>query len=187
MATRYEDRSKDELVELARERGVSTGGTKAELVARLRGESVEDGGDEPSGTNVVDHGPTDTEQYPAGTTQAAVTGADEETIKQRLAEKFNAGNYTLFEDEAQAVADALGFGDEVNIGVTFEGGEGSPMAGLTPATGSGGVPSDPENATEETKEAVEAAQDRLDEDDYGDGPDAALRKQRDRRLARSLG
>jgi hypothetical protein len=47
MASKYEDRTVEELKEVARDRGLAVSGSKDELIARLRGEDVEAKAPEP--------------------------------------------------------------------------------------------------------------------------------------------
>lgn len=111
---------------------------------------------------------------------------DDDTAKDRFVEKVNQGNFTFTEPEVQALAAALGVEDEVEDAfTTFEGGENSPMAGLTPATGSGGTPYEADAATADTKKAAKAAQ--KDADAYADEHELTERQVADRRrLASSV-
>lgn len=84
---------------------------------------------------------------------------DEDTATDRFVEKVNAGNFTFNEAEVRGLASALGVEDEVSDAfVSFEGGPDNPLAGLTPATGSGGTPYEADAATDDTKKAAKEAE-----------------------------
>jgi hypothetical protein len=81
----------------------------------------------------------------------------------RISESFEAGNFTLREDEARYVADELGL--EVEF---FEEPEVSATAGNTPATGSGGIPYRADAATDETKKFARDRKKQADKEDGGE-------------------
>lgn len=84
---------------------------------------------------------------------------DEDAAKERFVEKVNQGNFTFNEAEVRGLAKVLGVEDDTKDAfVSFEGGPDNPLAGLTPATGSGGTPYTPDAATEETKKAAKKAE-----------------------------
>lgn len=134
----------------------------------------------------------DNEPVNSGEPQTEISGdgGRDIDIRERIKERVALGGatFTFTEDEMLAVIDELGIErDELpNIGRQFEGGEGSPMAGLTPATGSGGTPVDTDAASDATKEAANDAQSRLDEDDYPDGFEGQRQRANDRRIAGSV-
>ena len=116
---------------------------------------------------------------------------DEDALKAVFVERANtSGTVTLNETEVLAVAKALGIKEEEFTHSVFHPApaeEGSPVAGLTPATGSGGVPYKPEAATKETKEAAKEAQERA-EDFEAEPNDVVATRQNiaDRRLAAAV-
>lgn len=124
-------------------------------------------------------------------------GITEDTLKERLVQKFatGSGSFTLNEVEARALAEVLDIREEVAdagnssfFGDEQVAGPGNPTAGLTPATGSGGVPYTPDAATKETKDAAKEAASRVKKNDYDTVNDvvAAQAKVADRRLAASV-
>lgn len=92
----------------------------------------------------------------------------EDALKARITETFNAGGLTLRDDEARFVADKLKL--EVQA---FEPPEESPTKGLTPATGSNGMPYRSDAATDETKDYAKE-QEKLAEDRDPDPNPVAL-------------
>lgn len=107
---------------------------------------------------------------------------DEETLKQTFVQKVNGGDFTFNETQVRAMAAALGVEDEVDNAVLGQREE-SPTAGLTPATGSGGVPYTPDAATDETKKAAKDAKKRLDKGEYPDNSSVSPQRVADKALA----
>lgn len=90
-----------------------------------------------------------------GQVEGVEAGAFEDQVdaKASFIEKVNLGTFTFNEAEIRALSKELGVEDDVQSSPAFvsnEGGPDNPMAGLTPATGSGGTPYEKDAATEET-------------------------------------
>lgn len=115
-------------------------------------------------------------------------------VKALVVEKANRGDFSFNEDQFKALVTELGLEKEVDdsfIDTRPEKERGpSPTAGLTPATGSGGVPYRPDAATEETKEAAAEAQERIDEGVYDESTGTKqaqqLKEAADKRLAAAV-
>lgn len=99
----------------------------------------------------------DTKEKEQSTVSGRTSSSDEqptgilshEDTKSRFVEKVARGDFTFSEDLVRGLAIELGVEDE--LGPAFFGQEEeSRTAGLTPATGSGGVPVSPEAASKET-------------------------------------
>ena len=117
---------------------------------------------------------------------ASVHGATEkDAAVDQFVEKVNRGDFTFNESQVRGLVAALGVEDEVEPHV-LGAQETSPTAGLTPATGSGGVPYEPDAATKETKDAAKAAKKRLDKGEYPDSSSVSPQRIQDKQLAAAV-
>jgi hypothetical protein len=127
-------------------------------------------------------GRTSTEKSDIDDAKATETGVlSEEVSKARFVEKVSMGDFMFTLDHLRGLAVALGVEDELPASF-FGRDEVSPTAGLTPATGSGGVPFEPEAASKETVAHAKAQKKLADDGELDEVAEADAR-----RLAQATG